>query len=577
LALTPLVYMPDALQPADLPRWLWLQLLVTASSFVLARSFSSGVRFPWGLSASLALLCLGLLSVLWAGDKGAALLQLLQWVTGFQLLILGTLMARNYRRATLYGLVFAGGLAAAIGVLQALDMAPPVFAQVFSPASSFINRNQAAEFVAALCPLALLLTCLETRVWLRLLYAPLTGLCWLFVVLGRSRSSWLALLITSLFLVGLIVKHPTVREVFNGWRQHLSGVLLLICLTVFIGFPAGNGSGSATRNALGDELSTIASGQIVADENVNTVAVRLALYRNSLGMLADFPMGVGLGNFSRHYGAYHKYAVPTPTYALTVEPDRLHNDPYQILVELGLPGLVLFGLLLLNVAGVLRRDVGIPPRDFLLERVGPLLVVLLVLVNGFASFPLHVPLTAGMFWLCCGLCLPPLVTVREKGSGALGGVLLVFNLLLAALYGAGLYANVLRSGISSAMYRGELQKALDLSTRAMHAFPLDWHATDELLSIACSLPNPSNGELRLAVALTERRPFSANSWYRRARLHVELRQFGPALDAVNRALKLLGEDVKLLQLRARIYQNLGDEDAARVDLMRAALLLEALQ
>lgn len=570
-ALSPLVYVSAALQPADLSRWLWLQLAVTAASFALAGRLI--VRPTAGLAASMALLCLGLLSVLWAGDKGSALLQLLQWITCFQLLVLGTLMDADFRRATLHGLALAGGLAALIGILQNIEMPPPFYAQIYRPASTFVNRNQACEFVGALCPLALLLACTDPRPRLRLLYAALTGIDLVFVVLGRSRSTWLALALTSLLLLALIALHPRTRAAFHRCKHHLSMALLVLLLSVFIAFPGKNSADIATRQTLSDELGTIATGKKVEREVVNTLAVRLALYRNSLGMLADHPIGVGLGNFSRHYGAYNHRVMPTPTYKLTVEPERLHSDPYQILLELGPAGLLCFAFLLFQVAQVLRRTTDLEPETFMLESLGPFLVVATLLFNSCSSFPLKMPLTAGLFWLCSGFCLPA-AAKGLKPQRAWGWLLLGFNLLLAALYSLGLYANCMRAQVPAAMREGKLSLALQLGAEAANLFPLDWCAADELLASAAALPNPSQNEVELARQFSERRPYSANAWFRRALIHHGLHQPQEALEAVNRAIALLGKDEeKLLQLRAQIHQSLGDQKAAAADRARAALLM----
>lgn len=572
LALMPLVYLPNAMQPADLPRWLWLQLIVTAASFASARPLLEPRAYSTGLRASLGLFVIALASLAWAGDKGAALLHLLKLATALQWLLLAVALGPRMRQAAHYGLLVAAALTALLGIVQNLGWGPTFFSQLSPPASSFVNRNLAAEFVAALTPLALLLALFEKRDWLRRLNAPLFGACLLYVVLTRSRASWLALAGTGFLLLALYALHPTLRATWPLVRTRLRTMLALAALPLLVAFPIGRGPGQVNLQALGGELGTFSSNHQVAGEKVNTVAVRLALFQNSLGMLADHPFGVGIGNFSRHYGAYHSHARPTPTYALNTEPERLHNDPYQILLELGPLGLALFGLLLYQVLSSLRRA-PLDPEVDILGRVGPLLVVVLILLNSLFSFPLQMPLTAALFWFACGLCLPDQPT-PGKQERALGVVLLLFNLLLCGAFAMGVKANILRAQVPAALYGHELERAVNLGSQAVALFPLDWYASDELLSTLTALPRPRPQDIELAKAFTERRPNSANGFYRRARLHLTAGQYPQALESTNRALTILGEDAQLYALRAAIHQALGNTPDAKADAAKVDLLIE---
>ncbi len=567
----PLIYLPSALQPADLPRWLWLQLLTTAATFTLARPLTEFRTYSVGLRAGLGLFVFSLITLAWAGDKGTALLHLLQLATVCQWLLLAVAFCQRYRQATLHGLVLAAALAAALGIVQNLGFGPTFFSQLSPPASSFVNRNQAAEFVAALTPLALLLALFDAKPWLRRLYAPLFGLCLLYVVLTRSRASWLALAATALLLLALCLLHPTARAAWSQARQRLLPFVALAALPMVLAFPVGHGPGQVNLQALGVELDTFSPNPQVAGEKVNTVAVRLALYQNSLGMLADYPYGVGIGNFSRYYGAYHRRARPTPTYALNVEPERLHSDPYQLLLELGPIGLALFLVLLYQVVAVLRREQGLEPVSFLIERVGPLAIVTVIAINSLASFPLHMPLTAALFWLGCGLCLPS-HPQSAKAEPALAWLLLLFNLLLCGVFTAGVYANTLRARVSEALYRYDLDRAVNLGNQALALFPLDWYASDELLSTLTALPRPRPSDLAMARAYTERRPYSANGYYRFAQLQFAMGQHREALTTVDKALAILGDDARLLSQRAAIHQAMGDTAAAEADAARAGAM-----
>lgn len=576
LCLTPFVFLPIAIQPAGPIRWLWLQIMLCGASFILPKALTQKRLPTIALPTGMALLCLALLSVMWATDKGAALLKLFQWITGFQFLVLGLVFSERLRRITLYALVGAGSIAALIGALQVIDLAPDFFVQTYSPSSSFVNRNQAAEFVAALSPIALIALCLARPGWYGTLASIGTGLCWFFVVASRSRASWLALAATSIFMVLLVWRHPSLRVALNRLpRWRILGRIAVALFTVFAFFPSGQMHESG-RDKLVKELASIRSVGIVEGEGIDTVAVRKALWRNSVSMFAENPFGVGLGNFSLHYPRYHHASVPTPTYDLTVEPERLHNDFYQVLLELGLPGLLLSLIILVAVYSCLRRSAGMPPEDFLLLKVGPLLVLTVLGINSLFSFPLHIPLTSALFWLCCGLCLSQCES-QKKSSVAMGSLLLFFNLLIAGIYAAGTYASILRGHAGRAFYSGKVEQAIQLESQALHIFSLDWRVLDELVSMACSKAKPAEKEVALAEAFVARRPYSPNGWYRLAFLYLNIEQPQKALQAVNRSLDLLGPSEKPLRLRARIYEVEGNMPAAKRDIAEADRLAGAQQ
>lgn len=72
---------------------------------------------------------------------------------------------------------------------------------------------------------------------------------------------------------------------------------------------------------------------------------RIETWRASVQMLRDHPLGIGPGNFFQMIGRYN------PKYAFR----DAHNTYSRCFVELGIPGLVLFGMLIANAVIVARR------------------------------------------------------------------------------------------------------------------------------------------------------------------------------------------------------------------------------
>ncbi len=162
-------------------------------------------------------------------------------------------------------------------------------------------------------------------------------------------------------------------------------------VTIFL-LPGQNNSSLSHDAAAGHVLSTSAE-------------VRLQLYQNALPMIADNPLlGTGLGSFRQAYRPYMHSKIDIAGNKEDIYIDRLHNEPLQYFVELGLIG----GLLALAIYFAALRT-GIVVMHSSNDRVQRLLALALTLgivANGTHSlfdFPYHKPSSAIQFWLSIGL------------------------------------------------------------------------------------------------------------------------------------------------------------------------------
>ena len=123
--------------------------------------------------------------------------------------------------------------------------------------------------------------------------------------------------------------------------------------------------------------------------NGTSAGGRTEIWINSMKMVWDHPLGIGLNNFWNVYPLYHDALVKTgpEAYQLSVRPKHPHNEFVSILTETGIPGFILFmGFL----ASILVRDHKLKP------------VLWVILFEGLFGFPLHLPVTAIAFALCAG-------------------------------------------------------------------------------------------------------------------------------------------------------------------------------
>jgi O-antigen ligase len=137
-------------------------------------------------------------------------------------------------------------------------------------------------------------------------------------------------------------------------------------------------------------------GEPLWSANDTRLPVRPLIWRDSLRMLPDFPlMGVGLGAFPT---AYRRYQTVILHYVIPAA----HNEYLQAVLELGLAGAVVMGLLIVQF---LRRGLAAARADTL--AAGAFAGVIAGAVHNFVDFNLHIPANAVTFAALAGLAVQP--------------------------------------------------------------------------------------------------------------------------------------------------------------------------
>lgn len=142
------------------------------------------------------------------------------------------------------------------------------------------------------------------------------------IVLAATRIPWLgvvAVLTTAkgavlAWAIGMVAHRGRYRGVFLG-----IGVVAVIAL--------------AWHERVGFETSS--------------TAARMTLWANALAMTLDNPLGHGVGSFWTLYPKFHDAFLNwnTATYTGMIRPETPHNDIILIMVEYGIPGLFLIGII----------------------------------------------------------------------------------------------------------------------------------------------------------------------------------------------------------------------------------------
>lgn len=324
-------------------------------AFVVAVAYSPDASvFRWSIAAfGLCLICLmrppeikltgahlvggalflyASLSMLWTTSLYDGGFEMLQWelvgLTGF---LLGASISSM--KPLFIGLSLGVAISLLVGIGQLLGY-QPVF-DIAPPAGLFGNRDPFAE-IAALA----LVGCVTLRIWWAC-PAPFAS-----VLIAGDRTVFAAIVAVAIVL--------------------LARRLPRIALTL----------GSLAAVGLIFYIASLPEGSSVGD--------RWAYWRDTIDGLT--PFGRGIGSF------YTAWPQHTAHYQALVDnawrPDHAHNDFLEAAFELGVPGVLLLGLLF--IAGLGRFD---RPEN---------LVFLALAVECLAAFPLHYPATLMVGFLALG-------------------------------------------------------------------------------------------------------------------------------------------------------------------------------
>ena len=257
----------------------------------------------------------------------------------------------------------------------------------------FSNANHMATLLVASIPLlaALFLTIrgkggsLQRRSGL---FASLAGaLTVVFVGLAANRSLaglGLSLPVCAASLFMILSRKKKVP------RWSLPVVILLGLASVAIAFsaPFGNNLTSAEARA--------------SDES------RYTSFTKSLDAAKEFmPVGSGIGTFQSVYRAQEDPAVVTRFYM-----NHVHSDLIELLLETGVPGLI---LILLFLAWWMRRTVSIwfaAEADYFAQAAT--IASAAILAHSLVDYPLRTAAISALFAMCCALMAEPRTLAQRR-------------------------------------------------------------------------------------------------------------------------------------------------------------------
>lgn len=474
LFITPLVYLSSLRDPSSLPRYALISII--SGVLLILVSFAAYKSKKLYISPVIiyifSFFILALLSFTWSNDPKNTLIEVIQ-LSSFIIICYVTIYiyATKVSYFPVVASVIAGVIASSIGIAQYFNFNPFNYFQFMIPASTFTNTNFASVYLDLIVPVAFVLIFAAKTNSQRLVASISAGICLSFILISHTRGSWLGLLISAFVFTFLIYKHKNVRKLFFlNISKKLPYLLIpfVIAFTLFFIPP----SSELTKPVKDSQLVLGGSAKI-----------RLNAYINSMAIIKDYPItGTGYGGFRSSFRNYMFSIVPFTAINEHNSLSRLHNDPLQMFVELGLPGGLLFLLIYLYTAknswNILSSHKD--PKIIFIS-TGVFLALTASGVHSFFDFPFHKPTSALQIWCWLGLLFgisAKQITLETSKAKILFIFITIITLLFSA-YNIFFYKNYLtaseyRLQASEALNANNCQRAKYYSNKMIETFDKDF-------------------------------------------------------------------------------------------------------
>jgi len=397
LFLSPLLYVGILQDPSTLPRYSMLSGGVAIMISILALKFFNGemkIYFTPVVFLLIVYLCFACISSLWAietSNNFVYIVQLFSLVLFlFAVLQISTI---NSIRLFLYVSLFSAGISALIGIAQNLgfnvfDLRGPRMGGTFG------YKNHAALYLDLIIPIGLMLIVTSETKLLRWLSVISLITCVVYIFMSHTRGSYVALFFSGFLLLVACLVFPDIRRIFFDIIVKLKFVLLFLLF------------GAILLSFLPGKTDEVLNRPVYAGDKIDiSTRDRLTAYSNSLSLFKESPiLGSGYGTFWKAFRPYNNH----PKVMLRTDENlvmyRLHSDPLQILIELGIIGISLFTLIFVwtFVIGIKLIRADTIENEKLLV-LGMLLGLSAALVHSLVDFPFLKPSSSIQIWLYVGL------------------------------------------------------------------------------------------------------------------------------------------------------------------------------
>lgn len=264
-----------------------------------------------------------------------------------------------------------------------------------NPASTMGLSNFTTDYLVMILPLILTAFLLykENQFSKFLIYISIL-LTIIYIVIGKNRAGWLALLFSISFYVILINRYKLHSEISNSSKR-------IILFTILVGIVAAVFVIAFTNFGTNLYLRV----QSIFNKNYSSNAFRLLVWESTIKGVKDNPlMGVGIGNYPINIPLYEVNFLKTIDWKELRYLNNAHNEYLQIMFELGIIGFIAFIWFLIEifVTGI-KSIVESEQNVNKVWNIALLAGIVSSLISAFFTFNLENPASATMFWAFAGL------------------------------------------------------------------------------------------------------------------------------------------------------------------------------
>ncbi len=275
-------------------------------------------------------LILGFLSIFWSDNPGFAVTQFLKWVTGILLAFLVFQIQQKENQRRILQLFFLGAVVMAIiGIIQYLFNVD-IVKQAAKPASTFANKNMAAQIAVLTWPLGVYLflsheKTSNNKVWLGVNSIGV-ALLLTFIFYTQTQAAWFStigqIILFSLVLIVYKIRSHSFIAIQDTHKLFL--IIATVVLFTLINLNSGGVKPFWEKIQQGADKVVTRATNVEGEQST----IRYQIWGNALKIAKSEPVtGVGLGNYYHH--------APDFGNARTHTTRSTHNDYLQLIAELG--------------------------------------------------------------------------------------------------------------------------------------------------------------------------------------------------------------------------------------------------
>jgi len=524
LSLLPFIYIVNLYDKVELPRFSFIALLTIPAFITLIFSKLQSNSFNWhtNILFVLMLVFFSAISIIWGGTYGSYEEQIIKLVIFSFVFLIATQSIDLKQLQTLFFIsIFSASIVALIGILQKFNFNPFNLLQFNTSASTFINRNFAANYLDLIIPINFILLIhskTKQKVWLLTI-----SLCLLlsYILIINVLGTWLAFSVFFIFFIFALRHLDYLKKEFILFSsKYKTALIALIFIPLFIFILPGKGMSFHTEFKKYTDLFAPYSSTSTSTLQ-SSFTVRKHAYLTALDMVKDKPLiGVGLGNFHIAFRSYARAA--NSEHKVFADLIYLHNDILQTFVEIGLIGGGILFLIIGNTLFFTMRflknhvnDIPLTTEQITkkLYALGLLLALLSSGFHAFVSFPLHQATSGFIFYLWLGL-LTSLLSNHFKISQSISISFKIILIILPIFMFSVLnnYNNQIKSNFYIDKARLSFKKkncsqAIKYADKSMDYYAKDYYPQSWAISIyAKCVITDENKKLHLAEKILANNP-----------------------------------------------------------------------